>query len=87
MRKKMKGHHELGPKGKKLLRREEEFGILKLVLDKFLWLAVIVIAYGLYKFYEGIADSMIRNISILVTGAIILVLFAILLKIEYEIIG
>ena len=45
--------------GKRVMHREEEFEIMKLVLDKFLWLGVLIIGYGLYKFYEGIADSLV----------------------------
>ncbi|PIN70787.1 hypothetical protein COV93_00135 [Candidatus Woesearchaeota archaeon CG11_big_fil_rev_8_21_14_0_20_43_8] len=83
----MVGHHEIGPSGKKLLHRHEEFDIMKMVLDKFLWLGVLVIGYGLFKFYESIVDSTMRSVTIFVTGGIMLVLFAILLKKEYEIVG
>lgn len=46
-----------------------------------------MIGYGLYKFYESIMDSTIRSITIFVSGGILLVIFAILLKKEYEIVG
>ncbi len=37
---------------KKKLTRSEEFDIMKLVLDKFLWLGFGIMAYGLYRLFQ-----------------------------------
>lgn len=70
---------------KKYLTREEEFAILKLVLDKFLWGGLIVLLYGLYKLESrgvaGLADSL----YIIGAGVIIFILFIVLLVREYEV--
>ena len=68
---------------KKRLTSSEEFEIMKLVLDKFLWLGVVIMAFGLYKIFNGINMS---GFSLIVTGAIILIILLILLVKEYEIV-
>ena len=44
---------------KKRLTPSEEFEIMKLVLDKFLWLGVIIMAFGLYKIFIGTSMTVI----------------------------
>jgi len=68
---------------KKRLTPSEEFEIMKLVLDKFLWLGVIIMAFGLYKIFIG---TSMTGISLIVVGSIILLLFLILIVKEYEIV-
>jgi hypothetical protein len=68
---------------KKRLTPTEEFEIMKLVLDKFLWVGIGIMAFGLYKIFVGTSLS---GFSLIVTGAIILVIFLILMVKEYEII-
>ena len=68
---------------KKRLTPSEEFEIMKLVLDKFLWLGVIIMAFGLYKIFIG---TSMTGISLIVIGSIILLLFLILIVKEYEIV-
>jgi len=69
---------------KRRLTQAEEFDIMKLILDKFLWLGVAMMGLGLYSiFYETFKSGL----SWILTGAIILVLFLILIVKEYEIIG
>ena len=70
-------------KMKKRLTQAEEFEIMKLVFDKFLWLGVAVMAYGFFLIVSGPATS--KAISFLVAGVVILVLFIWLLIREYEI--
>lgn len=68
---------------KKRLTQSEEFEIMLRVLDKFLWLGVAIMGWGLFKIlYESIASGL----SLIVVGAIILILFLILIVKEYEII-
>ena len=68
---------------KKRLTQSEEFEIMKLVLDKFLWLGFGVMAFGLYKLFT---DTFTSGITWLVVGAIVLILFLIIIVKEYEII-
>lgn len=68
---------------KKRLTPSEEFEIMKLVLDKFLWLGVITMVFGLYKIFMGTSMS---GFSMIIIGAIILVIFLILIVKEYEIV-
>lgn len=71
---------------KKRLTQSEEFEIMKLVLDKFLWLGFGIMAYGFYSLISGNVASMSYGISLLVAGVVVLILFVGLLVKEYEII-
>jgi len=73
-------------KMKKRLTQSEEFEIMKLVLDKFLWLGFGIMAFGFYVLMTNPTDAMLRGLGIMVAGAIVLVLFMVLLIKEYEII-
>jgi len=68
---------------KKRLTPTEEFDIMKLVLDKFLWIGVAIMGFGLYKIFAGTSMS---GFSMIIIGSIILVIFLILLVKEYEIV-
>ncbi len=68
---------------KRTITRQEEFEILKLVLDKFLWLGVIIMAFGFYK-VVSITDDFWYGFSILIGGAVLLLLFIWVLIKEYN---
>ncbi len=68
---------------KKRLTQSEEFEIMKLVLDKFLWFGIIIMAFGVYSI---MAVSITTGIYYLVIGAIVLILFLILIVREYEVV-
>ena len=68
---------------KKRLTLQQEFEIMKLVLDKFLWLGFIIMAYGMYQMY---ADSIKVGLGWLGAGAAVLIIFMIIIVREYEII-
>ena len=68
---------------KKRLTPAEEFEIMKLVLDKFLWIGVVIMIFGLYKIFTGTNMS---GFSLIIIGAIILLIFLILIVKEYEIV-
>ena len=68
---------------KKRLTATEEFQIMKLVLDKFLWMGTLIMAFGLYKVFMGTNMS---GISLIIVGSIILVIFLIIIIKEYEIV-
>ncbi len=69
-------------KPKKRMTAEQEFEVLKLVFDKFLWLGTGVMALGLYKV---ITDATIgQGIAMILSGAVLLVLFIWIIVKEYE---
>ena len=70
-------------KMKKRLTDQQEFEIMKLVLDKFLWLSTIIMIFGLWALFSG---AILPGIAFLTIGAVVLVLFLILIVKEYEII-
>jgi hypothetical protein len=69
---------------KKRLTASEEFEILKLVLDKFLWLGFGVMAFGLWKML--FQNNMTDGILAMVAGIVLLILFVVIIVKEYEII-
>ncbi|MBW2990973.1 hypothetical protein KY348_04680 [Candidatus Woesearchaeota archaeon] len=71
---------------KKHMTHDEEFKIMTLVLDKFLWLGVAIMAFGFYKMIT-ISDNLGYGLSVLVAGAILLIIFMIILVREYNFIG
>jgi len=68
---------------KRTITRQEEFEILKLVLDKYLWLGVAVMAYGFYRIVS-LDESFWYGLSVLGVGAILLLLFVWILMKEYN---
>jgi hypothetical protein len=72
-------------KMKKRLTQSEEFEIMKLVLDKFLWMGFGIMAFGFYILLTSQAEALMRGISFLFAGAVILMIFMFLLLKEYEI--
>ena len=69
---------------KRRLTQQEEFEVMKLIFDKFLWLGVAMMALGLYSIFYV---TFKQGLSWILTGAVVLVLFLILIVKEYEIIG
>ena len=72
-------------KPKKRLSQSQEFEIMKMVLNKFLWLGFIIMAFGLYIMLV-FPDRIFKGLSLLIVGAIVLILFTIMIVREYEII-
>lgn len=68
---------------KKRLSEQHEFEIMKLVLDKFLWLGFGIMAYGLYQIYNATIQI---GLSWMLAGAVILLIFTWIIVKEYEII-
>ena len=68
---------------KRRLSEQQEFEIMKLVLDKFLWLGFGIMAYGLYlMFYQSIQFGL----PWMVSGAVILLIFTWIIVKEYEVV-
>lgn len=70
--------------GKKRLTEAQEFEIMKLVLDKFLWLGFIVMGWGMYLSLT--AESILEGVWHMIAGAVMLLLFLVIIIKEYEIV-
>ena len=68
---------------KKRLTEQQEFEIMKLVLDKFLWVGFIIMVFGVYKMT---VQNLLNGLLWFGAGVFLLVLFIILIVKEYEII-
>lgn len=71
-------------KQKKRLTQAEEFEILKLVLDKFLWLGFAIMAFGLFNVFKG---DFTGGLTWIIMGSIVLILFVVIIVKEFEIIS
>ncbi|MBI4452793.1 hypothetical protein HY637_05155 [Candidatus Woesearchaeota archaeon] len=68
---------------KRRLSEQQEFEIMKLVLDKFLWLGFGIMAFGLYQMFK---EGTQIGLSWMVAGAVILLIFSWIIVKEYEVI-
>jgi hypothetical protein len=66
---------------KRRLTHTEEFEVMKLVMDKFLWLGTAFIGWGLY---QSIVDTFRNGLWFIVSGAVIMLLFAWIIIKEFE---
>lgn len=70
--------------GKRTLSASQEFDMMKLVLDKFLWLGTLVLGYGLWLMLTGGFAALADSLLVMAAGAIIFILFITLLIRDYE---
>lgn len=70
---------------KRRMTDEQEFQVMKLVLDKFLWLGFIVMGWGMYQSLSQ--DNILAGLWYMIAGAMLLILFLIIIIKEYEIWG
>ena len=68
---------------KKRMTEQQEFDIMKLVLDKFLWLGFGIMAFGLY---EMLTKTVSDGIYYIIAGIVVLIMFLVIIVKEYEII-
>ncbi len=68
---------------KKRMTESQEFEIMKLVFDKFLWVGFGVMIFGVYKM---IAETISEGLYYIIIGAVILITLMVLIIKEYEII-
>ena len=68
---------------KRRLSEAQEFEIMKLVLDKFLWLGFGIMAYGLW---QTVNSTIQIGLAWIISGAIILLLFTWIIVKQYEVI-
>jgi len=66
---------------KRRLTSSEEFEIMKLVLDKFLWFGFGVMAFGLWK---SLTVTFVDGLWYMVAGAVVLFAFMYIIVKEYE---
>jgi hypothetical protein len=66
---------------KRKLTASEEFDIMKLVLDKFLWFGFGVMAFGLWK---SLTLTFMDGLWYMVAGAVVLFVFMYIIVKEYE---
>lgn len=69
---------------KKRMTEDQEFQIMKLVLDKFLWLGFIVMGWGMFIAIRDVA--VLPGLWYMIAGAVLLILFVVIIVKEYEII-
>jgi len=68
---------------KKHLTRQEEFDVLKIVIDKFLLLGVFLLGYGLFKIIESSQEFAV-GLAVIIGGVLLLIILTIILVREYE---
>ena len=68
-------------KVKRRLAGHEEFDIMKLVLDKFLWLGTALLGWGLY---QSIAVDYKEGIWFIFAGAMLMLVFSWIIVKEFE---
>lgn len=69
---------------KKQLTQQQEFEIMKMVLDKLLWFGFIIMVVGLFVMLRG-PEAFGQGLFLLSLGALMLLIFTILLVKEYEV--
>ncbi len=70
-------------KVKRKLSKSEEFDIMKLVLDKFLWFGFGIMAYGLWV---SLTNDISQGIYYILAGAVVLIAFMVVIVREFEMI-
>ena len=68
---------------KKRMTEDQEFQIMRLVLDKFLWLGFIVMGWGMFIAIRE--SSILPGLWYIISGAVLLLLFVVIIVKEYEI--
>ena len=66
---------------KRRLSVTEEFDIMKLVLDKFLWIGAALLGWGLYR---SIAVDFSDGFWYILSGALVMIVFAWIIIREFE---
>ncbi|MEK6900002.1 MAG: hypothetical protein AABX05_02655 [Nanoarchaeota archaeon] len=70
--------------GKRRLNEQQEFEIMKLVLDKFLWLGFVVMGWGMYLSLSS--EAVLAGLWHMIAGAVLLIIFLVIIIKEYEIV-
>ena len=67
---------------KKRLTQDQEFQVMKLVLDKFLWIGLGILLFGFWQLTQGLVPN---GVGWIVSGAVVLFLMILLIIKHYEI--
>lgn len=70
-------------KQKRRLTKDQEFEIMKIVLDKFLLLGVFIMVLGMVLIV-GSLENFTLGFAVLITGVVLMVIFAMILVREYK---
>lgn len=70
-------------KKKRKLSGSEEFDVMKLVLDKFLWIGAALMGWGLYR---SVAFAFQDGFWYILTGALVMLVFSWVVIREFELI-
>jgi len=68
--------------GKRKFTPEQEFQMMKMVLDKFLWIGVVVIVYGAYLM--AVKSDILNSLLMMVAGIVMFIIFMVVLVRDYE---
>ncbi len=68
-------------KVKRRLSEHEEFEIMKLVMDKFLWIGTALLGWGLFR---SIAVDFTDGFWYILTGALVMLVFSWIIVKEFE---
>jgi hypothetical protein len=68
---------------KRQMTEEQEFEIMKMVLDKFLWLGFIVMGWGMYLSIKDAA--ILPGLWYMIAGTVLLLLFVFIIVKEYQV--
>ncbi len=63
---------------------EQEFDMMRLVMDKILWIATIILIYGLYVMWTGGIDAIVDSFLIIVLSAAVFIIFIVMVSKHYE---
>ena len=68
---------------KRVLTENEEFQIMKLVLDKFLWIGTVFLGLGLYNVVMG---GLHTGLWLIATGGALMLVFAWIIVKQFELV-
>jgi len=68
---------------KRVLTENEEFQIMKLVLDKFLWIGTFFLGFGLFQVVMG---SLRTGLWLIATGGALMLVFAWVIIKQFELV-
>lgn len=76
----------MAKKIKKKLTQQQEFEVMKMVLDKVLWIGFAILGWALFRLITLGTEVMVESVLLFVAGAVILGILAWLIIKEYEIV-
>jgi len=68
--------------GKRTFTPQQEFEMMKMVLDKFLWVGTVIIVYGAYLM--AVKADVVDSLLVIAAGIVVFIIFIALLVRDYE---